>query len=369
MKKNRNNYFTALLFGAIAFAVAAPGIAYAQGSMEAAKPYIEKAKEMAWRPKDGLFDMTELYETVCAPAMKPEGFEERAVPTPPPFEKRKIPQKSDWYQEPAKVFDNLYWLGSWGDFHRIPTTTGDSTWAVNTSDGIILIDSGYDYSAPTLIGDGLKKVGLDPAQIKYVILSHAHSDRYYGSKWIQDTYHAHIIMSAADWDVLANSENNDYRELMPKRDMVATDGEKLTLGDTTLTLYITPGHTPGTISTIIPLKDGNEKHVGAIWGGINPSLIRSDVRYYPDWQTTFKTWAASAERFKAIAAKAGVDTFLTIHPFYDNAIERIHLEQYRQPGDPNPMVNKDALPRFVGIIQNCTLAQLARIAPVSAKGQ
>ncbi len=99
------------------------------------------------------------------------------------------------------------------------------------------------------------------------------------------------------------------------------------------------------------------------------SLIRYHVQYYPDWQTTFKTWAASAERFKGIAAKAGVDTFLTIHPFYDNAIERIHLEQYRKPGDPNPMVNKDALPRFVGIIEECTLAQLARIGPGSTTGE
>ena len=70
-------------------------------------------------------------------------------------------------------------------------------------------------------------------------------------------------------------------------------------------------------------------------------------------------------------AKAGVDVYLTIHPFYDNAIERIHLLQYRRPGDPNIMVNKDALPRFLTIIRECTDAQLARIEPASAsaKGQ
>ena len=83
-----------------------------------------------------------------------------------------------------------------------------------------------------------------------------------GPSYIQDTYHARIIMSAADWDVLAKS---DYpNEIKPKKDMVATDGMKLTLGDTTLTLYITPGHTPGTISTLVPLKDGNDSHVGVV---------------------------------------------------------------------------------------------------------
>ena len=49
--------------------------------------------------------------------------------------------------------------------------------------------------------------------------------------------------------------------------MVVTDGQKLTLGDTTLTLYLTPGHTEGTISTIVPVRDGGQRHVAAAWGG------------------------------------------------------------------------------------------------------
>ena len=70
-------------------------------------------------------------------------------------------------------------------------------------------------------------------------------------------------MSAADYDLL-DQQNPPWK---PKRDMVVTDGMKLTLGDTTLTLYLTPGHTDGTISTIIPLRDGNQRHVAAAWGG------------------------------------------------------------------------------------------------------
>ncbi len=244
--------------------------------MEAAKPHIEKAKEMAWRPKDGLFDMTKLYETVCEPAMGPTGFEARVTPAggDETFENRKIPPRSAWYQEPAKVFDNLYWLGGWGSASRVPTKggfspAGNSTWAVKTSEGFILIDSGYDFSAPTLITEGLKKMGEDPSQIKYVILSHAHNDRYYGAKYLQDTYHAHIIMSAADWDVIANPKNTDFEQLKPKRDMVATDGMKVTLGDTTLTVYLTPGHTPGAYHHHFRSRTATNGMLGAVWGGIN----------------------------------------------------------------------------------------------------
>src|SRR2546427_446365 len=148
----------------------------------------------------------------------------------------------------------------------------------------------------------------------------------------------------------------------PEKDMVATDGMKLTLGDTTLTLYITPGHTPGTISILVPLKDGNERHVGAVWGGINADVGRNGVRYFPSMAETFKTWIASARRFQDIAAKANADVYLTLHPFYDKALDKLHALNFRKPGGPHPFVSKDNLNRFLTIIRECTEAQLASIS-------
>jgi metallo-beta-lactamase class B len=355
-------YCATLFCSALLLACAVPNVVRAQGSMAAAQPYLKKAQTAAWRPGDGLNDLTHLYESVCKPALSPKGPQPPPDAPPHPLSERKIPPRKDWFQNPAKVFDNLYWLGSWDSAYQIPSIAGNSTWAVTTSEGIILLDSGNDYTAPVLIAGGLKKLGLDPAQIKYIVVSHAHGDRYFGSSYIQKTYHAHVIMSAADWDVLAKSDEPD--EIKPKRDMVATDGEKLTLGDTTLRLYITPGHTPGTISTLVPLKDGNERHVGVLWGGIAPSLVRYRVRYFPDWATSFKTWATSAYRFQKIADAAGGDVYLTLHPHYDNVLEKIHLLQYRRPGDPNIMVSKANVDRFLTIMRDCTLAQLARIQPI-----
>src|SRR6266478_2351498 len=295
--------------------------AYAQTSLNAAaQSHLAAAKAAAYEPGN---DLTVLYDRVCEPALSERGPVQPPPQIAPSLAQRKAPPRSQWYTDAGKVFDNLYWLGS----------TEDSTWAVTTSEGIILIDTAYDYTAKDLITDGLRKMGLDPAQIKYVILSHAHGDRYFGSRYIQDAYHAHIIMSEKDWDVLAKSD--EPNEIKPKKDMIATDGMKLTLGDTTLTLYLTPGHTPGTISTLVPLKDGNQRHVGAVWGGINPSLVRYRVKYFANWEETFKSWSASTVRFQEIAAKAGADTYLTIHPFYDNALEMIHLLPYRKSGDPH----------------------------------
>jgi metallo-beta-lactamase class B len=310
--------------------------------------HLAAAKAAAYRPGN---DLSVLYDTVCEPALSAKGPAEPNVQAGAGPGAAKVPPRSEWYTEPGKVFDNLYYIGS----------LRQSTWAVTTSEGIILIDSGFDYSVKDLIVDGLKKFQLDPAQIKYIILSHAHSDRFYGSRYLQDTYHPHVIMSDADWSVVEKSKDPD--NVKPKRDMVATDGMKLTLGDTTLTLYITPGHTPGTISTLVPLKDGNQRHLGAVWGGINADMGRMGVQYFPSLPDAFKTWSASAERFRNITTKENADVYLTLHPFYDKALDKLHALNFRGPGDPNPFVSKSNLNRFLTIIKECTDAELARITP------
>ena len=84
---------------------------------------------------------------------------------------RPIPERTTWYAEPARMFDNLYWVG----------TKIHSAWALRTSGGIILIDTLYNYAVEPEIVDGLKKLGLDPKTIKYVIITHAHGDHDEGA--------------------------------------------------------------------------------------------------------------------------------------------------------------------------------------------
>src|SRR5438309_1178637 len=94
--------------------------------------------------------------------------------------------------------------------------------------------------------------------------------------------------------------NESPAKLKPQKDMIIKDGQKLTLGDTTITMYITPGHTPGTVSLIIPLRDGSERHVGGMWGGMTLGNDRNGVKYFADMPTLLKTYVASLKRFKQI---------------------------------------------------------------------
>ena len=100
----------------------------------------------------------------------------------------------------------------------------------------------------------MQKLGLDPKNIKYVLISHAHGDHIGGAEMLQTRYGARVVMGGPDWDAVAKYPNR-YKTMAPKRDIVATDGMKITLGDTTVTIWLTPGHTPGTLSYTFTVLD------------------------------------------------------------------------------------------------------------------
>jgi metallo-beta-lactamase class B len=284
---------------------------------------------------------TALLNTLC-PAPRPT-----AAATPssspsasPPPAAREVPPRERWYAEPVKVFDNLYFVGQ----------TEYSAWAVNTSDGIIVIDTIFDYSVEAEIVDGLKKVGLDPAKIRYAVVSHGHGDHSGGAKYLQDRFGTRIIMGAPDWDLVARSR----RDPAPKKDMVATDGQKLTLGDTTVTLYLTPGHTPGTISTLVPVKDNGRAHLMAAWGGT--------AFNFPRTPENFRTYIESARRFRDIVGKAGADGLIANHTSFDGTKTKVPALAKRRPGDPHPyVIGTAAVQRYLTVAEECAKAALLEL--------
>src|SRR4029077_17254366 len=148
-----------------------------------------------------------------------------------------------------------------------------------------------------------------------------------GAKLLQDRFGARVLMSAADWDLIARNTQSWPK---PKHDMVIADGQKLTLGDTTLTLYLTPGHTPGTMSVIIPVKDQGRPHTVAEWGGTAFNFTPSAAG--------FQTYVDSAKKFSAIVAQAGADVIISNHTNYDGSKTKLPVLATRKTGDPHPYV-------------------------------
>jgi metallo-beta-lactamase class B len=246
------------------------------------------------------------------------------------------PPKETWYAEGGQVFDNLYML----------TTKANSAWAVKTSQGIILIDTLFGYAAQDAIVDGMKKAGLNPADIKYIIVSHAHGDHDGSVKFLQDTYNPRVIMGAKDWELAAREADP------PRHDIEATDGQKLTLGDTTVTIYITPGHTPGTLSVLVPVKDHGQPHLAMEWGGTALSAATS--------KEMLESYISNAKRLKDVSDGAGADVIIGNHTEYNDALNRLERTKARQAGEPNPwVVGKSEVEKYLTVVQECAESWLA----------
>jgi metallo-beta-lactamase class B len=327
----------AVYLGAVAGGTVA--VAQSRGAAGGATPHVAAATAAARQ------DHVALLNQLCVPPPPPVP-PPQAVPQPA-AQSQGPPPRTQWYAPPVKVFDNLYFVGQ----------TEYTAWAVVTSDGIIVIDPLFEYSVEEEVVNGLMKLGLDPKQIRYVLISHAHRDHVAGASFLQERLGARVVMSAADWDLLATDPGAWPKA---KRDIVATDGQKLTLGDTTLTLHLTPGHTLGTISTIIPVKDGGRPHVAALWGGTAFNWRTGSPRYItPDRPARFwyENYSTSARRFREIATKAGADVLLSNHPNYDGTTLHLPALARRKPGEPHPyVVGNESVSRFLTVAEECAKA-------------
>jgi len=277
-------------------------------------------------------DFTGTLARICIAPQTAPGADVR--PPPPP-------DRATWFTEPAKVFDNVYFVG----------TKIHSSWALTTSEGIILIDTLYDYASEEAIIGGLRKLGLDPGAVKYVIVTHAHGDHVGGAKLMQDRLGARIIMGGPDWDSIEKSVNQ-YPNGKPKRDIVATDGQKVTLGDAWVTLALTPGHTPGTVSMFFQVNDGGRPLTVAYSGGTAFNFV-NDVPH-------FDTYITSQRKMAELAGIHNATVLMSNHSEFDNAVTKIKTMAARKAGEPHPFeLGREAVQRYFKVMEEC--AQVARL--------
>ncbi len=246
------------------------------------------------------------------------------------------PGRDIWYAEPQKVFDNLYFLGT--KFH--------TAWALTTSDGIIIIDTLYNYAVGPEIADGLKKMNLDPSKVKYVLITHGHGDHDEGAKYFQDLG-AHVMVGAGDWDLI-EKPSRQMPGGKPKRDLIAEDGRVLTLGDTAVKIVTTPGHTPGSYGLIFKATDRGQSYTVAYASGT--AFTGYD-------KTFFDTFVASQKKMAAAAAAAGATVLISNHNAFDDAWVKSRLAAWRPANQPNPfVVGADGVANYFKVMEACSLA-------------
>ena len=284
-------------------------------------------------------DYRATFVNLCFPTPRPPG-NPGALLVPRP-----APERGLWYASPYKVFDNFYWLG----------TRQHSSWALDTGAGLIIIDTNFAWATQPEILDGLAKLKLNPANIKYVVLSHAHGDHDQGVATLQSRYGAKIVMGEPDWEATLKRAP-DVAGGVPKKDIaVGPDGMKLKLGDTTIDIVFTPGHSPGTLSYVFPVKDHGKTVMVAYSGGTLTGAFGTDGPRYEEY-------IASQKRIAKAAADAGATVLLSNHSEYDNAYTKARLVGFkREVGEDNPfVVGAEGVQRYFTVMTECATASKLR---------
>ena len=143
------------------------------------------------------------------------------------------------------------------DLNFLDVQRAIASFLIETSEGPILVESGPHSTLPNL-EKALKQHGYALSDIKKVLLTHIHLD-HAGAAWafakLGATIHLHPfgIRHMADPSKLMDSARRIYKDDMDRlwgqmeaieedKLQATAHGEKITLGDTTLTAWHTPGH-------------------------------------------------------------------------------------------------------------------------------
>jgi len=228
--------------------------------------------------------------------------------------------------EPFQVFDNLYYVGS----------RSVSAWLLVSDQGLILFDSLYG-DLTELAVEGIRKLGFDPDDIRYLIVSHAHYDRVGGARKFQDEFGAVVMMTEEDWSI-TEAPLNDEEYPKPIRHLSVSDGSTLNLGRTRLRFFQTPGVTPGVLSTRFTVYDNGYPHDAFLFGG-------SDFGFSGAEQT--EVYINSVRRIMQLE---GIEVNIPTHPGSGDVFERYEILQNRGEGDPHPFVDPESWAAWLDLL-------------------
>ena len=236
---------------------------------------------------------------------------------------------------PFKVFDNLYYVG----------VGYVGSWLITTNQGLILIDTlEGNYKDHSI--ESVRKLGFDPRDIKYVILTHYHLDHTAGAARIQESYGPRLAMGEADWDALMTAPNPN-NERLPRRDIAVKDGDRITLGSTTITLHVLGGHTPATLGVDFTVYDGGKPYRAFMFGGAAPGPGRPAAEQF----------LASVRRIAQM--QDGVQVRVVTHAWMDPEFwDRVDRLAARKPGDPHPFVAPDVFRAWIAELDTTAAARL-----------
>jgi len=251
----------------------------------------------------------------------------------------------------SKIFDNVYIIGN----------SGTAVYVIETSAGLLMIDSLAADQVNTQLLPGFQKLGLDPSSVKIILMGHGHGDHFGGSPYMQDHFGSKVYISAADWNLMENPPagrggggTKGPPAVLPKHDAEVKEGEPVVLGGLKVTPIAIAGHTPGSMAYLFPVNDNGQTHIAGIYGGtiLTPGIVSDEG---------LATYLKSVQHYKEEAKRAGVDVIMQNHPLMYPLPDMLDQFARRKKGEPNPfVVGKSNYQSFMDVMEACTEVNIAR---------
>lgn len=239
-------------------------------------------------------------------------------------------EEKEWENEcdPFQVAPGIYYVG----------TSYVGSYLIDTGEGLILLDQAFAESV-YLQMESIRKLGYDPKDIKMLLVSHAHLDHCGGTRLFQEYTGAKVYMSREDNKMM--KENPFWAHFGYVNwidfdvDEFYDDNQPIKMGNIEIKTKLTPGHTPGTTSFFIDVKDkaGNVYHVG-MHGGVGLNTMDKDFyEHIPEWDK-----GLLAEYIKGLEELMDYDIDIAL-PSHPNQIE-ILSKAGKYTEESNPFVDK-----------------------------
>lgn len=225
------------------------------------------------------------------------------------FERRKIGNAWEGRIEPFHIIGNTYFVG----------TFQASSHLIDTGDGLILIDTGYENTLYLVIRS-IYELGFNPKDIKYIVNTHWHWDH---------TEATAAVAELSGAKTLIGREDAEKAKAYFNPDILISDGDKLCLGNTEITFMETPGHTKGTVSFFYETEENGKSYRVGMFGGAGANTL---VKEKFDYDGCREGYRASLNRLRA----EKVDVFIGNHTWNNNTA--VNAELLRKTGE-NRFIN------------------------------
>jgi metallo-beta-lactamase class B len=232
---------------------------------------------------------------------------------------------------PSHVYGNVYMVG----------TCGITSLLITTTNGHFLIDGATDEAAQG-IADNIHKLGFDPKDVRYLLVTHEHLDHAGGLAKLKQISGAKFLTREAAQLAMSTGlpvKDDPQHNLHPafpaiKADTIIEDGETLRIGKQIISVIATPGHSPGGTSYTWKSCDKNACRQIVYADSLN--AVSADEYRFSDHPAYVATLRSSMAKIEAIK---NCDIMISPHPFQSDFFERLAGEK--------PLVDADRCKQYV----------------------